>query len=69
MFKSFKVWLAAAAAAVGGWAAHVGWTDLANKAAEHGAKSQCEAHVTTDTCMIDQACTWDFDAKACKDKK
>lgn len=69
MFKKFRLWMTAAAAATVGFVGGIQWDQVKNKMEETGAKSQCEARVQADICSIDQACRWDFDAKVCVEKK
>lgn len=72
MFKKFKMWVGAVAVATAGFVGGLTWDDVrkvGDKLEETGAKSQCEARVTADTCSIDQACRWDFDKKICGEKK
>lgn len=68
MFKNLRAWFLGATAAVVGFVGGIQWDEIKSKLEETGVKSHCEGRVTADTCSIDQKCSWDWDAKVCKEK-
>lgn len=69
MFKKLKTLFIASVAAAAGAVGGLNWDKVVGTGGYHPAKNQCEMHVQTDACNIDQACTWDFDKKLCTFKK